>query len=78
MKFTTKRVYRFSNQWTYEKTVYLLPSISVSLVEHCLDISFLWFKFYTFIESHDSDTFSMAFEDDIEFKVVKNSTSGKR
>ena len=48
--FTSKRVYRFSNQWTYEKTVYFTPSISYSLTEHCLDVSFLWFKFYTFIE----------------------------
>jgi len=47
---TSKRVYRFSNQWTHEKTVYLLPSISISLVERCLDVSFLWFKFYTFLE----------------------------
>ncbi len=50
MKITSKRVYRFSNQWTDEKTVYLLPSVSVSLEEYCLDISFLCFKFYTFIE----------------------------
>ena len=41
MKVTSKRVYRFSNQWTDEKTVYLLPSVSVSLEEYCLDISLL-------------------------------------
>ncbi len=50
MKITSKRVYRFSNQWTDEKTVHLLPSVSVSLEEYCLDISFLCFMFYTFIE----------------------------
>ena len=48
--YTNKRVYRFSNQWKYEKTVYLLPSISICMHECCLDFSFLWFKLYTFIE----------------------------
>jgi len=50
MKMYKRRVYKFSNQWTYEKTVYFLPSISYSITEHCLDVSFLWFKFYTFLE----------------------------
>lgn len=56
MKVTSKRVYRFSNQWTDEKTVHLLPSVSVSLEEYCLDISFLCFKFYTFIEYRVSES----------------------
>jgi len=49
----SKRVYKFSNQWKEERTVFLLPSISVSLIEYCLDISFLWFKFYTYIGPSD-------------------------
>ena len=48
--FTSKRVYIFSNQWTYEKTIYLLPSISICTHERCIDFSFLWFKLYTYIE----------------------------
>ena len=50
MKMYKRRVYKFSNQWTHEKTIYLLPSISISMHEYCLDISFLCFKFYTYVE----------------------------
>jgi hypothetical protein len=43
------RVYNFSNQWTFERTVYLTPSISLDFNEGwCLDVSFLIFKFYTY------------------------------
>jgi hypothetical protein len=43
------RVYCFSNQWTWERTIYLTPSISLDFNEGwCLDISFLIFKFYTY------------------------------
>jgi len=52
MRFKIRsRVFNFSNQWTFERTVWLTPSVSVDFNEgFCLDISFLIFKFYTYTD----------------------------
>jgi hypothetical protein len=48
--YDRKREHRFVNQWTSEREFWLTPSISVSFYDgFCLDISFLCFKYYTFL-----------------------------
>jgi hypothetical protein len=50
MQVTVKgRVWCLSNMWTYERQIWLTPSIQVDFSDGwVLDISFLIFKFYTY------------------------------
>lgn len=55
------RIYCFSNMWTFEREMWLTPSISLNFSDgFCLDVSFLIWKFYTyqdyFIEENNGES----------------------